>query len=97
MSDVKKCDACGVIYDEYGYNYEPPARKFKTIRAYNSGGSNGESLYYDACPACAMKLAKFFNLVCPAPNVEDYTLLSGFEEDEILKRNLNLKEEENNE
>lgn len=57
MSDVKKCDVCGAIYDET-CTYEMPARKFKRI-ATTCGGNR---LHYDLCPDCATDMAIKFHL-----------------------------------
>lgn len=60
MSDVKMCDACGVIFDSFStVGYEKNAIKFKKIRTIGVG----RDYFYDTCPACAMKLAEFFKIV----------------------------------
>lgn len=65
MSDVKLCDACGAIFEQYSTRaYETPAIKFKRIKTVGGGREN----YFDACPACALKLAIFFNIISHEPN-----------------------------
>jgi len=53
MSDAKKCDTCGIFYEDSGEKYIKYAGKeIKTCVCFNAPREGGGVTLLDVCPSC---------------------------------------------